>query len=46
MTLDEKVRFGMMALVGSAAIVTGLHIGSILGVHVGLLEIAGGAGSD
>ena len=46
MTLDEKVRFGMMALAGGAAILTGLHIGSILGVHVGLLEIAGGLGSD
>jgi len=46
MTLDEKVRFGMMALAGGAVILTGLHIGSILGVHVGPLEIAGGFGSD
>ncbi len=46
MTLDEKVRFGMMALAGGAAIVAGAHIGAILGVHIGLLEIAGGAGSD
>ena len=46
MTLDEKVRFGIMALAGGAAIVTGAHIVSILGVHAGLLEIAGGLGSD
>ena len=46
MTLDEKVRFGMLALAGGAAIVTGAHIVSILGVHVGLLDIAGGLGSD
>jgi hypothetical protein len=46
MTLDEKVRFGMMALAGGAAIVAVAHIGAILGVHAGLLEIAGGLGSD
>ena len=41
MTLDEKIRFGIMALAGGAAVVT-----SILGVHAGLLDIAGGLGSD
>ena len=41
MTLDEKIRYGMMAIAGSAAVVT-----SILGVHAGLLDIAGGLGSD
>jgi hypothetical protein len=40
MTLDEKVRYGMMALAGSAAVAT-----SVLGVHIGLLEIVGGTGS-
>ena len=46
MTLDDKVRFGIMALAGGAAVVTGAHVVSVLGVHIGLLEIAGGAGSD
>jgi hypothetical protein len=41
MTVDQKVRFGMMALAGSAAIVA-----SILGGHVGLLDVAGGVGSS
>jgi hypothetical protein len=41
MTLEDKVRYALMALAGSAAVVT-----SILGVHVGLLEIAGGVGSN
>ncbi len=40
MTLDEKIRFGMMALVGSAGVAA-----SILGVHAGVLEVVGGAGS-
>jgi hypothetical protein len=40
MTSDEKIRFGMMALAGSATIAT-----SILGVHVGLLDVVGGVGS-
>lgn len=41
MTLEEKIRFGMMALMSSAAVAA-----SILGVHAGVLEIVGGAGSD
>jgi hypothetical protein len=41
MTLDEKIRYGMIALVGGASVAV-----SILGVHAGLLEIVGGAGSD
>ncbi len=40
MTLEEKVRYGMMALAGSAA------VASILGAHLGVLEIVGGVGSS
>jgi len=39
MTLDEKIRFGMIAL-GGASIVL-----ATLGVHITPLEIAGGSGS-
>jgi hypothetical protein len=38
MTLDEKVRYGMLAL-GGASIVL-----ATLGVHIGPLDIIGGAG--
>jgi len=40
MTLDERIRYGMMALVGGASVAA-----TILGVHAGVLEIVGGAGS-
>jgi len=39
MTLDEKIRYGMMALVGASV------AASALGAHAGVLEIVGGAGS-
>jgi hypothetical protein len=39
MTLDEKVRYGMLAL-GGAGIVL-----ATLGVHINPLEIIGGAGT-
>ena len=38
MTLDEKVRFGMVALTGASVVL------ATLGVHIGPLEIAGGMG--
>jgi len=38
MTLDEKIRFGMVAL-GATSIVL-----ATLGVHINPLEIAGGSG--
>jgi hypothetical protein len=38
MTLDEKVRFGMVALGGASIIL------ATLGVHISPLEIAGGMG--
>jgi hypothetical protein len=40
MTLEEKIRLALMALLGGASIAA-----SFLGVHPGLLEIVGGAGS-
>jgi len=40
MSLDEKIRYGMMALAGSAAVAT------LLGAHLGVLEIVGGVGSS
>jgi hypothetical protein len=40
MSLDEKIRYGMMALAGSAAVAT------LLGAHMGVLEIVGGVGSS
>jgi len=39
MTLDEKVRFGMIALSGASIVL------ATLGVHVAPLDIAGGRGS-
>jgi hypothetical protein len=39
MTLDEKIRFGMIAL-GASSIVL-----ATLGVHINPLEIVGGSGS-
>jgi hypothetical protein len=39
MTLDEKVRFGMLALTGASIVFASL------GLHLGPLEIIGGAGS-
>ena len=38
MTLDEKVRYGMIALTGASVVLAGL------GVHVNPLTIAGGYG--
>lgn len=38
MTLDEKVRYGMMAVGGASIVLTAL------GVHVGPLMVATGAG--
>jgi hypothetical protein len=38
MTLDEKVRYGMMALGGASVVLTAL------GLHLGPLNIVGGAG--
>jgi hypothetical protein len=39
MTLDEKVRYGMVALGGASFVL------ATLGVHVSPLEIIGGAGT-
>ena len=39
MTLDEKIRYGMMALAGASVVL------ATLGAHPGLLEIAGGMGA-
>lgn len=38
MTLDEKIRYGMMALAGASVVL------ATLGVHVNPLGIAGGYG--
>jgi len=38
MTLDEKIRFGMVALSGASIVF------AALGVHISPLEIIGGAG--
>jgi hypothetical protein len=38
MTIDEKVRYGMMALGGASLILTAM------GVHINPLQIVGGAG--
>jgi hypothetical protein len=38
MTLDEKVRYGMVALGGASVVL------ATLGVHLGPLDIAGGIG--
>jgi hypothetical protein len=38
MTLDEKVRYGMVALSGASVVL------ATLGVHINPLEIIGGAG--
>jgi hypothetical protein len=40
MTLDEKVRFGMVALSGASVVL------ATLGVHVNPLEIIGGMGGS
>jgi hypothetical protein len=40
MTLDEKIRYGMIALTGVSLVLAGL------GVHVNPLAIAGGYGGD
>jgi hypothetical protein len=40
MTLDEKIRCGMIALVGASVILT------TLGIHVNPLPVAGGYGGD
>jgi hypothetical protein len=40
MTLDEKVRYGMMALGGAGLVLT------TLGVHISPLEIIGGMGGS
>jgi hypothetical protein len=40
MTLDEKIRYGMVALTGASLVLTGL------GIHVNPLAIAGGYGGD
>jgi hypothetical protein len=40
MTLDEKIRFGMVALAGASIVLAGL------GVHVNPLAVAGGYGGD
>lgn len=39
MTLDEKIRLGMVALTGASIVF------AALGVHLGPLDIAGGHGS-
>ena len=39
MTLDEKVRYGMLALGGATLVFTAM------GLHVGPLETLGGAGT-
>jgi hypothetical protein len=38
MTLDEKVRYGMVALGGASVVLTAL------GLHLGPINIVGGAG--
>lgn len=38
MTLDEKIRYGMVALAGASVVL------ATLGVHINPLEIAGGSG--
>ena len=38
MTLDEKVRYGMLALTGASVVL------ATLGVHINPLEVAGGMG--
>jgi len=38
MTLDEKMKYGMLALGGASLVLTAL------GVHISPLQIAGGAG--
>jgi hypothetical protein len=38
MTLDEKVRLGMVALAGASVVL------ATLGVHPGILDVVGGAG--
>jgi len=38
MTLDEKIRYGMMALSGASLVF------ATLGVHINPLQICGGAG--
>jgi hypothetical protein len=40
MTLDEKIRYGMMALAGASVVLTAL------GIHVNPLTVAGGYGGD
>jgi len=40
MTLDAKIRYGMMALAGASVVLTAL------GVHVNPLMVAGGYGGD
>jgi len=40
MTLDEKVRYGMMALGGASVVL------ATLGVHISPLEIIGGMGGS
>jgi hypothetical protein len=39
MTIDEKIRYGMLALTGASIIF------AALGIHIRPLEISGGAGS-
>lgn len=39
MTLDEKIRYGMMALAGASVVF------AALGVHIGPLDIIGGMGT-
>lgn len=40
MTVDEKIRYGMMALTGAGIVLT------TLGLHVGPLGAVGGLGGD
>jgi hypothetical protein len=40
MTIDEKIRYSMIALTGASLVLAGL------GVHVSPLKIAGGFGGD
>ena len=40
MTLDQKVRLGVMAVSGAAV------VANLMGVHLSPLEIIGGAGSS
>lgn len=39
MTLDEKIRFGMLALTGASIVL------ATLGTHPGILDIVGGMGA-